>query len=107
MAQVAPTGERAEGDLTRPSPQIGDSEAETTTMAMRLAVLILLILGVSEPVGILASWPRLRALGRLTSVSNAPLVFNQVEGFEFWASRSGFTFRDRAARVERLQVTNV
>ena len=75
-------------------------------MAMRLAILILRVVGVSEPVGALSSWPRLRAVGRLTSASNAPLVFNQVGGIEFWASRYRFTFRDRAGRVEGLRVTN-
>lgn len=56
-------------------------------MATRLATLILLIVGICEPVGVLLSWPRLRALGRISSASNAPLVFNQVGGIEFWARR--------------------
>lgn len=66
----------------------------------------LLVVGVSEPLGVLFSMPRLRAVGRLTSASNSPLVFNQVAGIEFWANRYTFELTGRDGSVVEIPVTN-
>ena len=70
-----------------------------------LTVLLVLV-GISEPVGVLLSMPRLRGFGRLTSSSNSPLVFNQVGGIEFWANRYRFRLTDRNGSSVEIAVTN-
>jgi len=71
----------------------------------RILVVLLILIGISEPLAFLADWPGVRAIGRISSASNCPLVFNQVGGMEFWASRYRFDFVDRDGQVSTLHVT--
>lgn len=70
-----------------------------------LLIAILIVIGISEPLAFLADWPFIRAIGRLSSTSNCPLVFNQVGGIEFWASHFEFELIDRNGTVSTLPVT--
>lgn len=72
----------------------------------RILVAALALIGISEPLGSMLHLPSLRALGRITSASNSPLVFNQVEGIEFWANEYSFELRSRDGSVQDLPVTN-
>jgi len=47
----------------------------------------LLGLGLLEPIGHLPKQRHLRQLGRVSGASVLPLVFNEIEGIEFWANR--------------------
>lgn len=78
----------------------------SASLAIRLALFALVLVGIAEPVGFLTGSPSLRAFGRLSSASNAPLVFNQVLGIEFWASRYSFEFLGRDGSIVKLPVTN-
>jgi hypothetical protein len=70
-------------------------EARPRLLRDRLLIALLLCLGISEPIAYLADWPSIRAVARISSASNCPLVFNQVGGIEFWASSFEFQFVGR------------
>lgn len=79
---------------------------KSAAVRTRIFTALLLLVGVSEPIGSALRLSSLREFGRLTSASNSPLVFNQVEGVEFWANRFRFEFHDAAGRIVDLPVTN-
>lgn len=63
--------------------------------AIRALLAGLVLIGISEPLGVIFSSTRLRTAGRMSSASNCPLVFNQVDGIEFWANSYAFELRGR------------
>ncbi len=70
-----------------------------------LSVLLVLV-GVAEPAGFLVGNRTLREMGRLSSASSLPLVFNDVGGVAFWANHYTFEFTDRTGGVEWLEITS-
>ena len=70
-----------------------------------LIAAFLLMVGVSEPAAFLANLPGVRAIARMSSASNCPLVFNQVGGIEFWASEYQIEFLDQNGSSVVLPVT--
>jgi hypothetical protein len=44
------------------------------------------LVGVSQPLGHALGWPGLRNLGMVSGASPLPLVFNAVNGYEYWAA---------------------
>lgn len=67
---------------------------------------LLIAIGISEPAGAFLHSPLLRGLGRLSSASVNPLVFNQVGGIEFWAARYRFELAHRDGTVTSIPVTH-
>lgn len=96
------------GDARSEGMEIGPGRrnGQTSSILVTWLLVVLLVVGVSEPLGVFLSMPRLRAFGRLTSASNSPLVFNQVAGIEFWANRYTFELIGRDGSVVDIPVTN-
>ncbi|MEM9696448.1 MAG: hypothetical protein AAGA56_28145 [Myxococcota bacterium] len=49
--------------------------------------LLLLAVGLLQPFGYVLRAPTLRLVGYLSAASPLPLVFNQIQGHEYWSSR--------------------
>ena len=65
-----------------------------------LPIMILISLGLSQPLGHLTHHNLLETLGRMTGVSPLPLVFDSPDGFEYWSSEYEFTFLEQGRPPE-------
>lgn len=75
-----------------PIPVPGPAEASPPvrrrpTLVFRLAVIALVAVGLSQLAGHLARAPKLELLGKMTGAAPLPLVFDLVDGLEYWALR--------------------
>lgn len=70
----------------------GPGEASTPVgrrsgLVSRLAVIALVVVGLSQLAGHVLRTPQLELLGKMTGAAPLPLVFDLVDGLEYWALR--------------------
>jgi hypothetical protein len=56
-------------------------------LVSRLAVIVLVVVGLSQMAGHVGRAPQLELLGKMTGAAPLPLVFDLVDGLEYWALR--------------------
>ncbi len=72
---------------------------------MRVAAVLLTVLGLAQMFGDFAGLPVLRGLALATTASPAPKVFSAVDGFETYSTRFFLEWTDRGGAVQSLELT--
>ena len=72
---------------------------------MRVAAVLLTVLGLAQMFGDLAGLPLLRGLALATTASPAPKVFSAVAGFETYSTRFFLEWTERGGALESLELT--
>ena len=72
---------------------------------MRVAAVLLTVLGLAQMFADLAGLPLLRGLALATTASPAPKVFSAVDGFETYSTRFFLEWTDRGGAVQSLELT--
>ncbi len=72
---------------------------------MRVAAVLLTVLGLAQMLGDLAGLPALRGLALATAASPAPRVFSAVGGLETYSTRFFLEWTDRRGMAQSLEFT--
>ena len=72
---------------------------------MRVAAVLLTVLGLAQMLGDVAGLPALRGLALATTASPAPRVFSAVDGLETYSTRFFLEWSDRGGTLHSLELT--
>jgi hypothetical protein len=65
-----------------------DARAESLPVLLRRSACVgVVLVGMSQPLGYVLGWSGLRSLGVVSGASPLPLVFNALNGYEYWAAQ--------------------
>ena len=71
-----------------------------------LVCFLVIVIGVLEPIGLVLKNDTFRVLGRVSTASVLPLVFNKNLGIEFWANQYSFETTNAEGEREELKITS-
>jgi hypothetical protein len=73
-------------------------------LTSRIGLLIVTLIGLASSTGYLLNITELKMIGQMTGSSPSPLVFNQFNGLEYWASKGTVVLTQKDGRSTSLPV---